>query len=82
MNQYLIWSFQKSAWWKPMKRGYTQYVKDAGVYTLEAAIEICNDANKNGKISEAIVPLIESIKPLSLPMGYSSKFICNEDVDT
>lgn len=42
-----IWSNQHNAWWKVGKRGYTENIEEAGVYTLEQAIEICTGANWN-----------------------------------
>ncbi len=45
--KFYIWSNQHEAWWKPAKRGYTEKIEKAGVYSLEEAIEICNGANWN-----------------------------------
>lgn len=54
--QYLIWSFEHSAWWGWSRRGYVQEIGAAGIYSQEEAEEICNDANLTG-LNEAMVPL-------------------------
>ena len=43
--EYLIWSNEHNAWWCPNSRGYTQFIELAGIYTIEEATKICNDAN-------------------------------------
>lgn len=43
----LIWSNEHKGWWRPMECGYTTYKSLAGEYTMERAIEICNNANKH-----------------------------------
>ena len=61
---YRIWSIQHQAWWKPSRSGYCAYIKSAGLYTLEEAIEIVLDANIHVvdllEPDEAIVPVPES----------------------
>jgi hypothetical protein len=42
---FLIWSNQKAAWWKPNSCGYTNNIEEAGRYSAEDAIKICNNAN-------------------------------------
>lgn len=44
-TDYLIWSNEHNSWWKWHKRGYTTDIDQAGHYTKEAAVEICNTAN-------------------------------------
>lgn len=35
--QYVIWSFEHSAWWGPNKCGYTSDLASAGRYSIEVA---------------------------------------------
>lgn len=43
---YVIWSFEHDAWWKPGRSGYTQDLYQAGLYTAEDAARIVEDANR------------------------------------
>lgn len=43
--QWLIWSNEHGAWWKPGRYGYTKSRLEAGRYSFEEAAEICTDAN-------------------------------------
>ncbi len=45
MKRYRIWSFEHNAWWKPDWNGYTENIKEAGIYTEENAKDICDSAN-------------------------------------
>lgn len=42
---YLIWSNEHRAWWRPGRQGYTTNIHEAGSYTRENALKICEDAN-------------------------------------
>lgn len=44
-NNYLIYSYEHKAWWKPGERGYSEDIGGAGVYSFEKAVEICKSAN-------------------------------------
>jgi hypothetical protein len=63
-----IWSEEHRGWWRPAQCGYTDHVDLAGEYTLEEAIEICNNANKHKKYEhypdEKMVPPNETIMPI------------------
>lgn len=37
-NEYLVWSNEHRAWWKPGAMGYTVHLKSAGLYTRAEAI--------------------------------------------
>lgn len=37
---FLLWSWRKRQWWKPMREGYTPHVAYAGRYGSEEAAEI------------------------------------------
>lgn len=45
MSNYLIWSNEHRAWWRPGHSGYTNHVSAAGRYNDKEALEICNGAN-------------------------------------
>ena len=44
-GDYVIWSFEHEAWWRPDRRGYTPDLKQAGRYTQADADAIVADAN-------------------------------------
>jgi hypothetical protein len=52
MNNYLIWSNEHGAWWRPGSMGYTRIIAQAGRYTLERARYICEEANRYQAKSE------------------------------
>ena len=41
---YVIWSYEHQAWWKPASRGYTTELIEAGWYTAEEAGQIVMDS--------------------------------------
>jgi len=43
---FLIWSQEHGAWWKPGRMGYTRSIREAGRYSLAAATEIVENANR------------------------------------
>jgi hypothetical protein len=45
MTEYLIWSNEHLAWWKPAELGYTTITHNAGRYSKEEADAICARAN-------------------------------------
>ena len=42
--EYLIFSNEHDAYWKPNELGYTRDIRQAGTYTLERAKAICEGA--------------------------------------
>jgi len=56
---FLIWSFEHSSWWRPNRHGYTRFIAEAGRYSPEEAMEIAANANRFGRIHEAVVPIFE-----------------------
>ena len=42
---WMIWSNEHRAWWKPGRSGYTMDYEEAGRYSLEEAVDICEEAN-------------------------------------
>ena len=41
---YLVWSNEHRAWWGPFHAGYVKRVSDAGRYTRQQALDICQRA--------------------------------------
>jgi hypothetical protein len=56
-KKWLIWSFEHVGWWKKAERGYTDEIEEAGIYPFGQAMDIVIEANKYGKIKEAMLPL-------------------------
>ncbi len=46
-REWLIWSIEHNAWWKPNENGYTQERDEAGKYTFGQACSIVKIANIN-----------------------------------
>jgi hypothetical protein len=44
-ENYVIWSFEHDAWWRPGSWGYTTELEDAGHFTQAEAEKIVTDAN-------------------------------------
>lgn len=57
MGDFLIWSEEHRAWWRPYARGYTDSIVQAGRYTAERAAEIVNAANFGGGFNEIAMPV-------------------------
>ena len=55
-SEYLIWSIEHTAWWKPNRYGYTQELREAGVYGKAEAEEIVEESNKYGQFHECMIP--------------------------
>lgn len=49
----LVWSNQKGMWWRPNRRGYTQFIEEAGRYSPEEAREIVSSATLDGKLAHS-----------------------------
>ena len=41
MENYLIWSNEHRAWWRPNSRGYTLQLEKAGRYSRDEALKHC-----------------------------------------
>jgi hypothetical protein len=56
-KEWLIWSIEHNAWWKPNQNGYTQEKTGAGRYTFEQACKIVRIANiySNNAPNEAMI---------------------------
>lgn len=55
--QYLIYSREHEAWWKPAERGYTTDIDQAGRYSREKAAAICEGANKHASTVQEFMHL-------------------------
>jgi hypothetical protein len=57
---YFIWSLEHGQWWKSHKVGYTENIKEAGLYTFDEALQIVASANiaENNVPNEAMVPVV------------------------
>jgi len=44
-KQYLVWSNEHRAWWRPNSNGYTGSIDQAGRYTRHEAVRIVDGAN-------------------------------------
>lgn len=51
MNQYVIWSNEHRAWWRPDQRCYTPNLRQAGAYSKMVAEWICQQADIGGHYS-------------------------------
>lgn len=47
---FLIWSNQHAQWWRPNKRGYTQWIEEAGRYPQAVAQALVEDATLGGSL--------------------------------
>jgi hypothetical protein len=57
-RQFLIWSIEHEAWWRPGHAGYTRNLGEAGVYFEESARDILKRANyPPPRVHECLVPL-------------------------
>jgi len=59
-RQCLIWSFEYGQWWRDNCDGYTSDIAEAGRYTLQRAVQLCQNALWSDPLQhgEAIVPLM------------------------
>jgi hypothetical protein len=48
--KWLIWSNQHAMWWRAAKRGYTQFIEEAGRYDYPDAVRIVADATLDGQL--------------------------------
>lgn len=52
---YLIWSNEHRAWWRPTGRGYTEELAEAGAHTADEAAYIALTAAHGGLCSKGVV---------------------------
>jgi hypothetical protein len=56
MSEFLIWSIEHNAWWRPREIGYTRVLSEAGTYDRTRASEIVQRANIV-KFHECMIPI-------------------------
>lgn len=59
---WLVWSNEHQAWWRAGDHGYTIKVHEAGRYTLEDAIERCQNVDEMGRPEEVVVPAPDLVR--------------------
>lgn len=59
VEDYLIWSIEHQAWWKPQDWGYTSNVNEAGRYTKEGARFRCDNLKKDKPVHIKDAPLTQ-----------------------
>ena len=65
-EQYLIWSNEHRAWWRPDRCGYTRDVRTAGRYSRQEAIETSGTA-RCGWVDPRRLPDEIAVKIQDLP---------------
>lgn len=70
MHEYLIWSEEHGAWWRPARCGYTRSMKEAGRYSLKDAEEVTIAANLGETFCEVPVRVSLAIQhACAMPSG-------------
>ena len=67
--EFLIWSIEHTAWWRPGRCGYTRKLAEAGRYSRAEAADIVEDANI-ASFNECAIPL-ECVSGASAPAPAS-----------
>lgn len=69
-QQFLIWSEEHGAWWRPNRCGYTTSMKRAGRYDGLSAEDIVRNANGGGTFCEVKVAITwEMEQAMKMPSG-------------
>ena len=56
MSEFVIWSIEHDAWWRPGRVGYTCELRQAGRYTRDEADAILDRANF-ARVNECAIPV-------------------------
>jgi len=75
---YLVWSYEHTAWWKPNSLGYTSKVSEAGRYPLYEAVRICMGANIANNWSEGPMESIVPVVRVSKTRVFTGDFSATE----
>jgi hypothetical protein len=69
-DEYLIWSEEHGAWWRPCSAGYTPSMAKAGRYSHKDAQAIVDSANAHGRFCETAVQLTAEMRgKFRMPSG-------------
>lgn len=60
-REYLIWSIENDAFWRPARGGYTKALREAGRYSFVEATEILTRTNFV-RVNECLIP-VECVAP-------------------
>ena len=67
-ENWLIWSYEHDAWWKPNSMGYTRKYLEAGRYSEKEAEKICKQADIGRRLLSSVMPpeimVIENVAAL------------------
>lgn len=66
MDEYVIWSIEHQAWWRPYSWGYCDTLGDAGRYTRLEAERIVGRANLVA-VHECMIPVTAFDKAFAAP---------------
>jgi hypothetical protein len=80
-EQYLVWSNEHQAWWRPNSAGYSTDVRNAGRYSRAEAIEISGTA-RNGWRKPERLPDELAINIQDLPPEIFAAILTRDPVGT
>lgn len=73
MSEYLIWSNEHRAWWRPKSCGYTKFVSAAGRYPRDEALLICKNSRegwRTGEVPPEVPVRVEDLPEGALPLPH------------
>lgn len=79
-EQYLVWSNEHRAWWRPNSRGYTRDIRFAGRYSRAEAIDISGTA-RSGWTDPARFPDELPINIQDLPPEIFAAILAHDPKD-
>ena len=85
-REYLIWSIEHDAWWRPGEMGYTTTLREAGRYSKHQASVIVGHANLV-KFHECMIPVealglgeqVHAAAPSSDTLGNLLQWLAGSD---
>ena len=79
-SEFLIWSIEHTAWWRPGRCGYTCKLEEAGRYSRAEAADIVEHANI-ASFNECAIPLLECVSGASVPASGDPPDAASADPD-
>lgn len=76
-EQYLVWSNEHGAWWRPNRAGYTRDVCAAGRYSRQEAIDI-SGTSRNGWYDPKQLPDELAINMNDLPADIFAAMLAHD----